>query len=101
MALHEGATTQAFDWVRTKRPKPFSGGGNRSKLTARCPHCGSGRYGYYGGRFKQCPACGFHRQFEQLFDSFAFYARRDRLAEIPQPMGEAVVSYWHRVYGSS
>lgn len=38
-------------------------------------------------------------QFERIFDSFVFYAKRNRRAEIPEPAGDAAVEYWNRVYG--
>lgn len=89
-----------MDWKAAKRSLPFSGGARRpgSKTTAPCPHCGSGRYGYHGGRFKVCLACGYDRAAEKLFDLVRDLMIKGRGAEIDDGRIKQAQDYYQRVY---
>ena len=90
----------AVNWKNARRSLPFAGRASwqGSKLTAPCPHCGSRAYGYHGSRFKDCPACGYDRALEKLFDIVRDLASRDRLAEMSDGRVKQAIDYYQRVY---
>lgn len=87
----------SLDWTKIKRRLPFANAGvGGNKKAAPCPHCGSTRYGYHLGRFKSCPACGFDKSHEGVFDHVRGQKKRG-LAVEPE-MEEWAETYYRRVY---
>jgi len=92
--------TDTFDWKKATKRLRYRGTAlaEGSKLTALCPHCGGYRYGYYGGRFKKCPMCGYDKQEERLFDHVRFLMVRGRAAEVTPIMKDRALRYYKLVY---
>lgn len=89
-----------MDWKNAKRSLPFAGRARfvGSKKTAPCPHCGSPRYGYHQGRFKDCLNCGYDRAAEKQFDVVRFLMINERGSEIDAGRIKQAEDYYRRVY---